>query len=149
MQFLALRRSRGRKLAGVWQPVTGKPNWGETAIAAAAREVLEETGLSPKHWWALEQATVYFNPVADIIEVLPLFAAEVGAKDKVQISDEHDAHRFVSPATAAKLYLWDAQRTGLETVQRQVLKGGALAKALEIHPQLRNTKRTRSKEKGR
>ncbi len=134
VQFLALRRSPGRKLAGVWQPVTGKPNWGESAIAAAAREVLEETGLTPLRWWALEQATVYFNPDADVVEVLPLFAAEVAAKDRVQLSDEHDASRFVTLAAAGKLYLWEAQRAGLEAVRRQVLSGGRLAKALEIRP---------------
>jgi dATP pyrophosphohydrolase len=33
--------------AGVWQSVTGSLEWGETAAAAAAREVREETGLDP------------------------------------------------------------------------------------------------------
>lgn len=33
--------------AGFWQSVTGSLQWGETAAAAAAREVREETGLDP------------------------------------------------------------------------------------------------------
>jgi dATP pyrophosphohydrolase len=34
-----------RQPAGYWQSVTGSLEWGETAPVAAAREVLEETGL--------------------------------------------------------------------------------------------------------
>ena len=33
--------------ADFWQSVTGTLDWGETPAAAAAREVLEETGLDP------------------------------------------------------------------------------------------------------
>jgi dATP pyrophosphohydrolase len=33
--------------AGFWQSVTGSLEWGETAAAAAARELREETGLAP------------------------------------------------------------------------------------------------------
>src|ERR1041385_1167562 len=53
-EILLLRRAPHRSLAGVWQPVTGGIEQGETAVAAAVREVLEETGLTPIHWWALE-----------------------------------------------------------------------------------------------
>lgn len=34
--------------AGFWQSVTGSLAWGESAAAAAAREVREETGLDPR-----------------------------------------------------------------------------------------------------
>jgi dATP pyrophosphohydrolase len=32
---------------GFWQSITGSLEWGETPAAAAAREVIEETGLQP------------------------------------------------------------------------------------------------------
>ena len=57
VEFLCLRRARTRRLPGVWQPVTGKRRRGETAFAAARREVREETGLEPRRWWALEEPT--------------------------------------------------------------------------------------------
>ena len=41
-EILLLERSRPR---GFWQSVTGSLEWGETAAAAAARELFEETGL--------------------------------------------------------------------------------------------------------
>lgn len=143
VEFLALQRARGRSLGGVWQPVTGRLEPRESAVRGAAREVLEETGFVPQRWWALETVTVYFDAMTDRIVALPLFAAEVGASSRVQLSDEHDDARFVSRAAAARLFLWDAQRAGLEAVARQVLRGGALARALEItaRPRARTRRR--------
>ncbi len=132
VEFLALRRAKGRSLAGVWQPVTGKRERRESGIACARREVLEETGLAPRRWWALENPTVYYDADRDVVEVLPLFAAEIGPRDTVRISDEHDSHRFVSISEAGRRFLWEAQRTGLAAVRTQVLAGGALSDQLEI-----------------
>ncbi len=42
-EFLLLER---RKPPGYWQSVTGSLEWGETADAAAARELKEETGIT-------------------------------------------------------------------------------------------------------
>jgi len=49
-EFLLLRRAAGRRLSGVWQPVTGKAEGREPLWAAAAREVYEETGLKDDDW---------------------------------------------------------------------------------------------------
>lgn len=43
-QVLMLRR---RSPEDFWQSVTGSLEWGETAVAAARRELAEETGLAP------------------------------------------------------------------------------------------------------
>lgn len=132
--FLCLRRAPGRRLAGAWQPVTGGRRARETALAAARREVREETGLVPARWWALESPSLYWDAQADRAVVLPVFAAEVPAAARVRLSDEHDRAAFLPPAAAGRRYLWDSQRRALADVVRQVLAGGPLADALEIPP---------------
>jgi len=132
VQFLALRRAPDRALPGVWQPVTGRRRRGETAFAAALREVREETGLRPRRWWALETPTLYFDVRRDSIVALPLFAAEVDATERVVLSAEHQSARFLSAPAARRLFLWRAQHRGLEAVRHEILAGGRLADALEI-----------------
>jgi dATP pyrophosphohydrolase len=142
VEFLALRRAAGRSLPGVWQPVTGSIRRNERALAAAAREVREETGLTPLRWWAIESPTLFFDAAADAIEALPLFAAEVAAGAQPRLSDEHDALAFLSARAAGARFLWEAQRRGLEAVAREVLAGGALARALEVTPRARGSQPT-------
>jgi dATP pyrophosphohydrolase len=61
-EFLLLER---RKPAGFWQSVTGSLEWGETADAAARRELIEETGITQGLLCNLQWTQVY--------EILPSF----------------------------------------------------------------------------
>ncbi|MBI5169392.1 MAG: NUDIX domain-containing protein [Candidatus Eisenbacteria bacterium] len=125
VEFLLLRRSAERTLALVWQPVTGGIEKGEPAYVAAAREVREETSLTPIRWWALQRLTAFYQPSSDAIHVVPVFVAEVAWTDPVHLSHEHDRYAFVSAATAAKRVLWETQREALKAVQSEILRGGA------------------------
>ncbi len=131
VEFLCLRRAPGAWLPGAWQPVTGRIESREKALAAAVREVREETGLVPRRWWALETVTVYFDPAADVVRALPLFAAEVGPRDAVRLSREHTGCAWLAAPAAGRRFVWEAQRAGLAAVKREVLRGGALARALD------------------
>jgi dihydroneopterin triphosphate diphosphatase len=61
-EFLLLER---RKPSGFWQSVTGSLEWGETADAAARRELSEETGITQGLLRNLKWTQVY--------EILPAF----------------------------------------------------------------------------
>ena len=66
-EFLLLER---RKPPGFWQSVTGSLEWGETADAAARRELIEETGITQGHLRNLQWTQVY--------EILPEFGKTYG-----------------------------------------------------------------------
>ena len=140
VEFLCLKRAARERLPGVWQPVTGTLRRGEGALAGAAREVREETGLDPGRWWALEGVGIYFHPPTGQARVMAMFAAEAGAADRVTLSREHAASEFLGAAAAGRRFLWAAQRRGLESVQREVLRGGALAGALEVTQMMKRTR---------
>ena len=136
VQLLLLRRSPERSLPGVWQPVTGGIEAGEAAYSAAARELLEETGLTPLRLWALSHLTSFYDPASDEVRLLPAFVAEVAATDAVHLSHEHDRYAFLGLEAAAKRVLWDSQRLTLAALAREVLRGGAHAAAREVTARL-------------
>lgn len=136
LELLLLRRSAERSLAGVWQPVTGGIERGESALAAATREVLEETGLTPIRWWALEHLATFYDPGKDHVRVVPVFAAEVAWTDPVHLSHEHDRYAFVSLAQARRRVLWSTQRQAITALESEVLSGLPGGNAREVTARL-------------
>lgn len=101
-------------------------------MAAAAREVLEETGLTPLRWWSLEHMAAFYDVAGDRVRVVPVFVAEVAWTDPVHLSDEHDRYAFVTLAAARKRVLWATQRAALSALREEVLSGSAGGAAREI-----------------
>ena len=110
-EYLLLHRVP--KLGSFWQGVTGAPEEGETLLQGAAREVLEETGLSPARidpidftyrFPVIEEWREAYGPEPDEV-VEHVFVAQV-EDDEPALSWEHDAMKWCEPDEAAGMLKW-------------------------------------------
>ena len=110
-EYLLLHRVT--ELGAFWQGVTGAPEEGETLLQAAAREVFEETGLTPVgicsvdftyRFPVIDEWREAYGPDPDEI-VEHVFVAKVDGGDP-ELSWEHDAWGWRVPEEAASMLKW-------------------------------------------
>jgi dihydroneopterin triphosphate diphosphatase len=119
-EFLVLHRSP--HCGAFWHLVAGAEEPGESAAQAAARELLEETGLEVAEALVdLERSFAY--PLAEEPEyvrdrfdagvsevVVSCFTAEVPARWEPTLNDEHDDYRWCGLDQAESLLYWPEPR---------------------------------------
>jgi len=128
LHFLLLRRAEGNSYPGIWQPVAGKIKPPEAAWEAGLRELKEETGLTPQHFYALDHVSTYYLHASDQIIHVPAFMAEVEPKHFV-ISDEHDAFQWLTLEKAVITASWEPYRQALRSIPLLLTSSPALALA--------------------
>jgi 8-oxo-dGTP pyrophosphatase MutT (NUDIX family) len=120
VEVLLLKRPPER--GSLWQPVTGKvePEDIDT-LAAARRELLEETGIHAVR--ALEDLDCEFRFSKKGIPVRErLVAARVDAPMPVTLSAEHVDFAWLGPDTARERLEWAIHRQGLARLIRRIRK---------------------------
>jgi dihydroneopterin triphosphate diphosphatase len=126
-EFLQLYRASG-SVAGTWQPIMGRIEGKETALAAAIREIHEEVGLARGSGllglWALEQVHPFFIAKEDAIVLSPRFAAEVAPAWEPRLNDEHSAHRWIAGHQAARYFMWPGQIGAVKEVLELMSRAG-------------------------
>jgi lipoyl(octanoyl) transferase len=123
-EVLLLRRIKAR--GGFWQTLTGRRELGESAIAAAARELYEETGLAPALSHVIELGYVHAFPL-DPARIpgsspggAPRFARETAFVVRVPPGTEvrldpaeHDLHQWCPIPEALRLLPFAGLRRAL------------------------------------
>ncbi len=121
-QFLQLHRAVGSgDYAGTWQTVYGGIKSNETAIAAALRELKEETQLVSTRFFQVEYLESFYHRARDRVTVLPVFAAEIAANTKVILDEEHDNYRWVDLSDVNTHFVWRVQRQAIAIIQQDIL----------------------------
>ena len=124
VRYLLLRRSWDEKIyPNLWQFVTGSIEKGETAWAAAGREMMEETGMKPNVLWVVPYVNPFYDPAWDSVNLMPLFAAEVGEDRDPILSPEHESFAWLSYEKAMSRLVWPGQKRGLEIIHDFIAKG--------------------------
>ncbi len=121
-EWLVMKRAPGILLGGTWQMVSGHIDDGETAYEAAFRELQEETGLTPLHFFQGSYVNRFYLAQTDEVILSPVFCAEVPADAEVVLSDEHTDYAWVDHREAMERYPWPGQRKSLRIVRQQFVE---------------------------
>lgn len=120
-QFLLFRRAPSVDYEGQWRMVGGRIDDEETAWQAALRELREETGREPTHFWTVPSINRFYEWQHDRINLIPAFAAELDA-DPV-LNHEHDDFAWLDVDTAVSRLLWPEQRRLVQLTARMLRRG--------------------------
>jgi dihydroneopterin triphosphate diphosphatase len=119
-------------MGGAWSVVRGTSDAGETAWAAALRELREETGLTPREFYQLDTVDVFYLVKGDTTWHCPGFCALVDRDAAVTLNDEHDAYRWVERPRIIDEVLWPGERAQLAELFRAILDDGPAKRYLRI-----------------
>lgn len=131
-QVLQLRRRPADYMGGTWQTVFGGIEPGETAVAAALRELAEETGLRPVEFYQLDYVNIFYVAASDTMWHVPCFCAVVEHAAEVRLDGEHDDWRWLAQRDAERHMMWRGDRLALAELREQILGDSAARAYLRI-----------------
>jgi len=126
-EYLVLHRSE--RQGGYWHPVAGGIEPGESSAAAAARELLEETGLAAApvaldrsfEYRAEAWEPHYEDGMAPIR--VDCYVVDAPAGWEPRLDWEHEEHRWCSPAEGEALLFWPEPRDVLRDLAHLLAVG--------------------------
>ncbi|HET7425674.1 MAG TPA: NUDIX domain-containing protein, partial [Gemmatimonadales bacterium] len=125
IECLVLRRAAGGRCPGSWETVHGHIEAGETPAEAAARELLEETGLTPEKLYNLSRVETFYQHRLDEVALVPVFAAFVPREAAVTTGGEHDRFEWLPPVNARRRFAWPREARALDDILTLLGSGDA------------------------
>src|SRR5439155_1653545 len=123
VEVLVLRRGPAGRSPGSWETVHGTVEPGETPVAAALRELREETGYEPVRLYNASRVEAFYRHRVDQVALGPVFAAFVDPGAGPRVSAEHDRAEWLAPSAAAARLAWPRARRALDDIL-SLLGGG-------------------------
>jgi dihydroneopterin triphosphate diphosphatase len=131
--YLLLKRAPDDKLyPGTWQIVTGMIEEGETAAAAALREVAEETRILPRRFWNVPHTNTFLNIAQDTLEISAVFLVQTAPGSLPVLSNEHSDFRWCTREQARELLVWPGQIQAIDIIHHYIICGLQAAPLTEI-----------------
>jgi len=115
IKFLLLKRDKSEVYPGIWSIAGGEIDKGEKAYEAAIREMKEETGLTPKHMYIIDNVNIFYEMHNDLMHIVPLFLAEA-EESEAELSDEHSEYEWMNYEDAYKKIYWIGWKNNLELI---------------------------------
>ncbi len=128
--FLLLLRAPGLLHAGTWQAVHGMIDPGEKAYAAAWREAVEESGLTPERFFRIDYIERFYSEHTDAVHLVPAFAAFVADAPVAVISHEHTDYAWCPLDEAVGRFVWSSQREAIRIISGAVERWPQVTSAL-------------------
>lgn len=116
LECLLLRRGTGGRCPGSWETVHGHIEAGERPAEAAARELAEETGLTPVRLYNVSRVESFYQHRIDEVALVPVFVAFVQPDAPVRLGSEHDHFEWLAPTAAESRFAWPRERRALEDI---------------------------------
>lgn len=131
LQLLVLRRAAGGRCPGSFEAVHGHIEPGERPAAAARRELLEETGLTPARLYNLSRVELFYQDPVDEVSLIPVFVAVIAGGEGVVRSAEHDAAEWLDFGEARLRLTWPRSVRALDDIER-LLPGGEAGPVTDV-----------------
>src|SRR3954466_1266378 len=123
-RVLLLQRAPDGKRPGSWETVYGKIDPREKPELAAARELLEETGVRPRALYNVTVTSFYLH-TSQTIQMCMTFAAFVSDDAEIILSEEHQRFEWVSVDEACSRFTWPREAHSLRDAQHLLRAGNA------------------------
>jgi dihydroneopterin triphosphate diphosphatase len=119
-QLLLLKRPPDCPYAPLtWQIVYGHREDDEGSEATILREIIEETGITPKALYSTDEVFSIPRQHTDGNMRVPVYVAFVDNRDIVVLNDEHVAFKWIDVENAGEDLYWPVQKKTMKNILRE------------------------------